>query len=91
MARHGPEAATIEVELCGKLAELHGRLLALSVPGEGCTAGIVLARAAEAVDGLAPMVAEGRVRVCINEVVVSDGAAVGPGDRVALFPPVSGG
>ncbi len=91
VATQGPDAATIEVELCGKLADLHGSSVALSIPREGCTAGILLARAAAAFPGLSSLIAEGRVRVCVNEAVVSEGAAVAPEDRVALFPPVSGG
>ena len=87
----GTGAVTIEVELCGKLADLAGRSVSLSIPGEGCTAAALLARATESCPVLCPMLTEGRVRVCVNETVVSDGAAVSPEDRVALFPPVSGG
>jgi molybdopterin synthase sulfur carrier subunit len=32
-----------------------------------------------------------RIRACINETIVANDAMVRPGDRVALFPPVSGG
>jgi sulfur-carrier protein len=87
----GAGAVTIEVELCGKLADLGGRSISLSIPSEGCTAAMLLARAAESCPVLSPMIAQGRIRVCANETVVSGSAAVSPGDRVALFPPVSGG
>lgn len=91
MTTEGADSATIEIELCGKLADFHGSRVALSIPRHGCTAGILLARAAQAFPGLSPLVADGRVRVCVNEAVVSGSAAVAPKDRVALFPPVSGG
>ncbi len=91
MATEVPDAGTVEVELCGRLADLHGSPVELSIPLDGCTAGILLARAAEAFPGLSSLIADGRVRVCVNETVVSEGASVAPGDELALFPPVSGG
>lgn len=91
MAENGTAAVTIAVEMCGMLADLCGRHVPLSIPAEGCTASILLARAAEIDPALSQMVAEGRVRVCVNDTLVFGGTTVSPRDRVALFPPVSGG
>ena len=83
--------ASITVELCGRLADLAGRHLAVPIPAEGCRAAELLGRAGEEAPLIAPLVSEGRVKVCVDETIVDGAAVVHPGDRVALFPPVSGG
>jgi sulfur-carrier protein len=81
----------IDVELCGRLADLAGRQVTLAVaPGGLAVADLFAALAAEH-PALADPLAAGKVRACVNEVIVPASAIVRPGDLVALFPPVSGG
>ncbi len=91
MTTEGETVATIEVELCGKLAGLHGALATVAIPRDGGTAAALLARVAQHYPDLAHLIASGRVRVCVNETLISTDGSIAPGDRVALFPPVSGG
>ena len=85
------EALALVVELCGKLADAQGRDITVPIPATGCTAASLLDRLREGFPLLAPLLAPGKVRVCINEVIAGDVDLVCPGDTVALFPPVSGG
>lgn len=83
--------ATLAVELCGRLADGQGPVASVDIPHEGCSAATLLALASGDHPVLSLLVAEGRVKVCVNEAIVAVDARVHPGDRVALFPPVSGG
>lgn len=85
------EALALVVELCGRLAEPRGRDITVPIPAFGCSVAEVLERVRQGFPDLAPMLAPGRVRVCVNEAIRRDDEPVKPGDTVALFPPVSGG
>lgn len=78
---------TVRVELCGKLADIAPAAITIDVPAGGMTARELLAAAGAA----HPLLSGERIKVCVNEVVVDGNFAIGPGDTVALFPPVSGG
>jgi len=84
-------SATLEIELCGKLADVAGPRLALAIAERGCDAAGLLDRVARDCPALADSISRGRVRVCVNDTIVGNEAPVRAGDRVALFPPVSGG
>lgn len=85
------EQLALVVELCGKLAEPHGREVTVPLPVAGCTVAELLARLRDSFPALAPLLAPGKVRVCLNETMARDETLVRPGDLAALFPPVSGG
>ena len=75
----------------GKLGELAAREVCLEPGPDLATMADVrqaLARAypAASADLLSP-----RVRGCVNDAMVSDSHPIGPGDEIALLPPVSGG
>jgi sulfur-carrier protein len=83
--------SVLTIELCGRLVEPIGSHITLHIPADGCTADVLLATAASQHPALAPALAATRVRVCVNDAIVTGDAWVNPGDDVALFPPVSGG
>ncbi len=86
------EARTVlELELCGKLADVGGAFVKTVIPAEGCSVAELFAMVARQHPALAPSLGGGRIRACVNEAVVAPNARVMPGDEVALFPPVSGG
>lgn len=85
------ETVALVVELCGKLADVHGREVMVPIPAEGCGVGSLLDRVRAAFPALAALLAPGKVRVCRNDEIVPVTAHVAAGDAVALFPPVSGG
>lgn len=81
----------LDVELCGRLADACGPLLRLAIPENGLPVTAMLAILAQAYPAISDAFGRIRIKVCINETMVDDEAVVRPGDRVALFPPVSGG
>lgn len=81
----------LSVELCGQLADLQGRMIGLSLPEGGMTVGAMMAEIAATYPSLQVALASDRIRACVNDSIVAATDAVAVGDRVALFPPVSGG
>ncbi len=81
----------LNVELCGRLADACGRMVELDLPEKEMPLSALFAALAAAYPALAPSIAIGRVRACINEALVGPDSLVRAGDEVALFPPVSGG
>ncbi|QKG72172.1 MoaD/ThiS family protein [Erythrobacter mangrovi] len=77
----------LTLELCGKLAELQGAFVKVTVPSDGCSVADLFLLSARQHSPLAT----GRIKVCVNEAVVAPILCVLPDDEVALFPPVSGG
>lgn len=81
----------LSVELCGRLADACGRKVDVELPqGEAPVRDLFVALG-KTYPPLGQAIASGRVRACVNEVLVTPEAIVRPGDEVALFPPVSGG
>jgi molybdopterin synthase catalytic subunit len=70
-------------ELCGCTGE------ALAIAGEGTSVRAVLAAIAERHAPMRPVI--DRMRVAVNGELVQGDAAIGPGDEVAVLPPVAGG
>jgi len=85
------ELRPLSVDLYGKLADPCGRVITISIPAAGCTAGELRALLAAHDDDLARLLATTRVLFCVNDRIVAESDRVMPGDDVALFPPVSGG
>lgn len=83
--------AQLDIELCGRLADACGPVLGLAVPENGLQVTAMLDDLASAYPALGEALCRIRIRACINETIVANDAMVRPGDRVALFPPVSGG
>ncbi|RYM10727.1 MoaD/ThiS family protein [Sphingobium cupriresistens] len=83
--------ARLDIELCGRLADACGPVLGLAVPENGLPVTAMLDDLASAYPALGEALRRIRIRACINETIVANDAMVRPGDRVALFPPVSGG
>ncbi|WP_226699979.1 MoaD/ThiS family protein [Qipengyuania gaetbuli] len=82
---------SIDVELCGKLADSYGGSVTLDISQDGLSVRELFAAVSSAYPLLAPVLAGGRIRACVNEVIVPDDAMIHHGDAAALFPPVSGG
>lgn len=85
------EVASYTLELCGRLADVGGAVLRIDAPAGGLTAGELKAHIASVHPALAREMAGRRIMVCVNDVIVDDSHAVFPHDRVAIFPPLSGG
>lgn len=82
---------TLRVELCGRLADACGRDVEVDVPAAGLSVPALLAELRAAYPLLDAPLARGRIRACVNDMVVPDDTLIRAGDLVALFPPVSGG
>lgn len=82
---------TLRVELCGQLADLHGRTIDLPLREDRMTVDALMSEIAAAYPPLQAALAGGRVRACVNDTIVTATDEVKVGDSVALFPPVSGG
>lgn len=91
MSQASNALAKLEVELCGKLADSLGNAVSINIPAHGCCASTVLELAGQQYSGLATHIESGRVKLCVNDAIVTPDAMVSPRDSVALFPPVSGG
>ncbi|MBI1361476.1 MAG: MoaD/ThiS family protein [Alphaproteobacteria bacterium] len=80
------------VLLFGKLKDVFGAA-SVPFPAGATTAAEVRARLAELNPELADAINARGVRVAVNQKLVADeaGAAVSPGDEIALLPPLSGG
>jgi len=81
----------LRIELCGRLADACGREVELGIPERGLPVAALMAALGDAYPALRAALGRGRVRACVNEAIVPDATVVRAGDRVALFPPVSGG
>lgn len=81
----------LEIELCGRLADVGGALAQIAIPENGCSVAELFGLIAQQHPALAHPLVSGRVRACVNETIVTPDARVMAGDEVALFPPVSGG
>jgi sulfur-carrier protein len=80
----------VTVDLCGRLADGVGTEIAWPLPAPASVAAIRGALA-DRFPSLAIAFASMRVHAALDEVLVDDAAMVNPGQRLALFPPVSGG
>lgn len=81
----------LTIELCGKLADMSAREIKVSIPPAGVTIVELRRKVASAYPALAQLISSPRVRVCVNDAIVDDDDRTRIGDRVAFFPPVSGG
>lgn len=83
-------ADLIMVDLCGRLADAVGASLSLPVDAPVPVADILSRLAAEH-PALGVALAQTRVHIAIDEALAPLDALIAPGQRLALFPPVSGG
>lgn len=81
----------IIVELCGKLADHAGNECRVAISSEGLSVAALKRAVAEKIPALGEALLSPRTKACVNDVIASDSATIMPEDRVALFPPVSGG
>ncbi len=79
------------IELCGRLADLAGRELSVEIDAAGCTVAELKTIVAGHSPALAQAMANRRVRFCVNDQIVGEETTIRKGDRIAIFPPVSGG
>ena len=80
----------VTVRLFAVLRERAGRdSLEIELP-EGATVADAFASLA-ATPGLGPLIDRASVRMAVNREFAAAGASIGPGDELALIPPISGG
>lgn len=84
-------AQMLTVELCGRLADVCGRQVAVPLSEGRVTVSAILAALADRHAPLKEAIVGGKVRACVNETIVAGDHPVSADDLVALFPPVSGG
>jgi molybdopterin converting factor small subunit len=80
----------MKVTFYGKLAEMIGRELELTVEGP-CSVASLRSDIAAAYPGAAAALADGRVRACVDAALVPDDQCVAASDAVEFLAPVSGG
>ena len=83
--------AVLQVELCGRLADLADDVVDVEVPNAGVSIADLRAALADIYPALADAILGPKVRACVDEVLVDDAAMVRAGQVVAFFPPLSGG
>jgi sulfur-carrier protein len=83
--------AVLQVELCGRLADLAGDVVDVDVPNAGVTIANLRATLAAAYPAFAEAILGPKTRACVDEILVDDAAMVRAGQVVAFFPPLSGG
>ena len=81
----------LQVELCGRLADLAGDVVDVEVPNAGISITDLRAALASAHPALADAMLGPNVRACVDEMLVDDTTTVRPGQVIAFFPPLSGG
>lgn len=81
----------LQVELCGRLADLAGDVVDVDVPNAGLSIADLRTALAALHPALADAILGPKVRACVDEVMVDDMAMVRAGQVVAFFPPLSGG
>ena len=80
----------IKVLFYGRLSDLLGRELDVSMPQGGSVAEL-RDRIAQQHPDAATALRNTRARACIDDALVSESHCVAPGTQVEFFPPVSGG
>ena len=81
----------LQVELCGRLADLAGDVVDVDVPNSGASIADLRAALAALHPALADNILGPKVRACVDEMLVDDAVVVRAGQVVAFFPPLSGG
>ena len=81
---------SIIIDLCGRLADPVGPSMNIYL-GAPTPVSAVLALLTADYPALAAVLADTRVHIAVDEVLASPEALIAPGQRLALFPPVSGG
>lgn len=80
----------LKIRFFGRLADLLGGELDIRAPA-GCSVEELRNRIAEEHPGAADVLRSGRVRACIDGVIVPDSHRIARGTEVEFLPPVSGG
>ncbi len=80
----------IIIDLCGRLADAAGPNLIMLLSGPTPVAEVLAMLAAE-YPALGAALAATTSHIAIDEIMAADTAMIAPGQRLALFPPVSGG
>ncbi len=83
--------AILQVELCGRLADLAGDVVDVEVPNVGINVSDLRTAIAEAYPVLSQIIFDSKIRACVDEILVNDAVVVRAGQLVAFFPPLSGG
>lgn len=81
----------ITVLFFGRLADCYGREMVVGLPKEGYSVGELRRHLAALVVGGDDILDAGRMRACVDDVMVAESARLGSGQEVDFFPPVSGG
>jgi len=84
-------ACCARVLFFGRIADVCGRSLAVSIPSRGCSLDDLKRLVAEQVDGAAAALGQPGVRVAIDQAMTRGEAWVSPGQEVAFLPAFSGG
>ena len=81
----------IDIDLYGRLADAAGRRVRLFATNEPLSIMDLRHQLASAYPELAAYIVSNRVRACVNDRIVGDDYQLSSNDRIAFFPPVSGG
>lgn len=85
------EQATVTIDLCGKLADFSGPTCKVAIPPEGLSIAALKAAIIEQIPALSDDLQSPRTKICVNDQIGHTSTTIIATDRVAFFPPVSGG
>ena len=77
--------------MCGRLADADGPLVAVALGGEAASIGDLKRALAQCYPALGEEMMQRRIAACVDDAIVPDSHVVRMGQRIALFPPLSGG
>ncbi len=81
----------VTVLFFGPLADLMGRERTVALASDRETAGMILRRLEDENELFQSMLAKTRVKIAVNNQIVSAACVISDGDDVAILPPFSGG
>ena len=90
-AMTAPATELTDVTLYGCLADAGGRVIRLTLPAAGISEPALRELVAAACPAIAELALSARVRLCVDDVILTGAATIAATARIALFPPVSGG
>jgi len=80
----------MRIHFYGKLADSFGRICDLNLDNS-CSLAELKTLLSRTIPGAAELLQPGKVRACVDDVLVPDSALVQPAQTIEFFPPVSGG
>lgn len=85
------EQSVLTIDLCGKLSDFSGPTCDVIIPPEGLSIAALKAAIIDRIPALRDDLNSPRTKICVNDTIGHTSTTIRATDRVAFFPPVSGG